>query len=140
MSLIAANEPLQYLQTIETHIKIALPPSLIDKPLNAVKGQLNKTLFQYHEKIGGIPMGYGDLRFPEGKKYGRFFADHPWVHIDIICDFIVFKPNVGDRMYGKVSKVSDNNVAILVFSLFNASISGDELKRSFAFNSSENQW
>jgi hypothetical protein len=94
-----------YLQSIETSIQIALAPSQIDKPLLAVKSQLNKLLFKFHDKLGGIPLCYGEFMFPEGKKYGRFYADHPWVHIDIACNLLVFRPSLGDRISGKIAKV-----------------------------------
>ncbi len=101
-----------YLQVVDATIQIALAPSQIDQPLQAVKAQLNNMLFKYHDRIGGIPLCYGDFLFSEGKKYGRFYADHPWVHIDINCELTVFRPSLGDKIVGKVTKVrslSTNN-------------------------------
>jgi hypothetical protein len=95
-----------YLQSVETQIQVALSPSQIEQPLQAVKVQLNKLLFKFHDKLGGIPLSYGDFLFPEGKKYGRFISDQPWVHIDILCQLTVFRPTAGDKIIGKISKVS----------------------------------
>lgn len=100
------QSPVSYLQSVETYIQIALPPAEINQPLLAVKSQLNKLLFKFNDKLAGVPLCYGEFRFLEGKKYGRFYADHPWVHIDIICDLVIFRPSVGDRIIGKISKVS----------------------------------
>lgn len=101
-----------YMQLVETGFQIALSPAQINHPLEAVKGQLNKLLFRYHDKLAGIPLCYGEFLFPEGKKYGRFHADHPWVHIDITCNLLVFRPSVGDRIVGRVNKVSHDQLKL----------------------------
>ena len=101
------STPVPYLQSVHTSVQIALSPAQIDQPLQAVKAQLNKLLFKFHDKLGGIPLCYGDFMFPAGKNFGRFLADHPWVHIDILCDLLVFRPTAGDKIIGKISKVSD---------------------------------
>ena len=97
-----------YLQAVDTTIQFALAPSQIDQPLSAVKTQLNNLLFKYHDRLGGIPLSYGEFFFAEGKKYGKFLADQPWVHIDVTCELIVFRPSTGDKIVGKVTKVSDS--------------------------------
>lgn len=100
-----------YLQSVQTTIQFALAPAQIDQPLSAVEKQLNDLLFKYHDRIGGIPLCYGEFFFPEGKKYGRFLADQPWIHIDVNCELVVFRPTAGDRITGKVKTVSDCNAS-----------------------------
>ena len=95
-----------YLKLAQTQLQVALSPADTANPLEAVRQQLNTLLFKFSDKLDGVPLSYGDLKFPAGKESGRFIADQPWVHIDVLSDVLIFRPSVGIRISGKISKVS----------------------------------
>lgn len=90
---------------VEIVLKVALLPSDNKYPLEAVKRQLNSLLFKYNEDVEGIPLSFSDLKFPKGKEYGRIIAEHYWLHIDVITKLLVFKPEIGMLLTGKINKV-----------------------------------
>lgn len=93
------------LHLLEVYLQVALSPADTDNPIGAVKRQLNSLLFKYDEKFEGVPICYGDFRFPPGKENGKILGDQPWVHIDIISQIMVFKPTIGATVRGRITKV-----------------------------------
>ena len=90
---------------VEIVLKVALLPSSTNFPLEAVKRQLNLMLFRYNDSVEGIPLSYSQLKFPKGKEYGRILAEHYWLHDDVTTKLLVFKPEIGMPLTGKITKV-----------------------------------
>ena len=62
-------------------------------------------LFRYNDSVEGIPLSYSQLKFPKGKEYGRILAEHYWLHVDVTTKLLVFKPEIGMSLTGKITKV-----------------------------------
>ena len=90
---------------VEIVLKVALLPSSTKYPLEAVKRQLNAMLFKYNENLDGVPLSYSQLKFIKGKEYGRIIAEQYWLHVDVTTKLLVFKPEIGTKLAGKVNKV-----------------------------------
>lgn len=91
---------------IETVMKVALPPSSFEYPLDSVKQQLNDLLFRYNYDMQAVPICYSQIVFPKGKEFGRIMGEQPLVHVDIATRLVIFQPEAGKRIFGKVTKVS----------------------------------
>ena len=91
-------------------------------------------LLNYNEDVQGVPISFSDLNFPPGKEYARILAEQYWLHVDVTTTFLVFKPTIGSTLCGQINKVSDSHVSLLIFGMFNASISSDELVKKYTFN------
>jgi hypothetical protein len=90
---------------VEIILKVALLPASTKYPIDDVKRQLNSMLFKYNEDVKGIPLSFSQLKFPRGKEYGRIIAEQYWLHVDVVTKLLVFKPEIGMTITGKVNKV-----------------------------------
>jgi DNA-directed RNA polymerase subunit E'/Rpb7 len=127
-------------QQSEVTLKVAILPVHSAQPIDAVKQQLNNLLFKYSETLDGVPLSFSDLKFPKGKEYARIMTDQFWLHVDVCTKLLMFRPVVGSIVNGKINKISDNHISILIFALFNASISEQELRKKFTYNASLLSW
>ena len=121
-------------------LKVALTPQQSAAPIEGIKSQLNRMLLKYNDEVGGVPITYTGISFPPGKEYGRILGEHPWIHVDVTTTMLVFQPAVGLTVRGKINKVSDSYMSLLVFGMFNANISEEELAKSYTFKGETNQW
>ena len=124
----------------EIKLKIALSPVNMSFPLDAIKEQLNNMLFKYNSEVGGIPISYSSIKLPQGKEYGCIYGERPWIHIEVTTKLLIFQPVVGIIMKGKINKVADSHVSLLVNGMFNASISGDVMRKKYVFNNTTKSW
>jgi len=124
----------------EIKLKIALSPVNMSFPLDAIKEQLNNMLFKYNSEVGGIPISYSSIKLPQGKEFGCIYGERPWIHIEVITKLLIFQPVVGLIMKGKINKVADSHVSLLVHGMFNASISGDVMRNKYVYNNATKSW
>eukprot|EP01038_Epipyxis_sp_PR26KG_P006694 gene6694-9183_t len=128
------------ISNIKVTLKATVAPTSSSNPLQSVKAQIHQLLFKYNETLNAIPLSYTSLEFPKDKKYARILGDQPWLHIDIVTNFVAFTPTIGKTVIGKIKKVSDSYIAILVLGMFNASIGSEELRKVYTFDSSNQTW
>lgn len=105
------------LKTVEALLKVAILPSESEKPMEAVKAQLNNLLFRYSEDFGGVPVIYHDIKCPPRKEFGRIMNDSYWLHIDIFVKVVLFQPKVGNAVIGQINKVRVKASAIMLLKL-----------------------
>ena len=86
-------------------VKVSLEPQKSGGVMIAVKEKLNNILFKYCEDVQGVPVLYDDLSFLPGKQYARIFGEYAWLHVDVRTTFLVFQPDVGQLLKGRVNKV-----------------------------------
>lgn len=133
-------EAAPFLRLQDVLMKVALYASETTDPVLAVENQMNKHLLRYNHKLGGVPLCFRDVSLVPGKEYGHFFYEHPSVHVDVVGKVLVFAPDVGTLVTGRVTRVTENHVSILVLGLFNASISGAEMKKGFKYVAASRTW
>jgi len=124
----------------EIELKLALSPVNMSFPLDAIKEQLNNMLFKYNSEVGGIPLSYSSIKLPQGKEFGRIYGERPWIHIEVTTKLLIFRPVVGLIMKGKINTVADSHVSLLVHGMFNASISGDVMRKKYVYNNATKSW
>ena len=120
--------------------KVALRPHNCGNMVEAVKKQLNDMLLKYSEEIEGTPVAYSNLELPKGMEYGRILGAEPWVHGDLRATMVVFRPIRGLKLRGMVSAVSDSHVSLLVYGMFNASLSAQDLSKHYRYNYENTTW
>ncbi len=76
-------------RTVEATLKVALHPSQIDRPFEAVQQYINSLLFRYHEDLEGVPVLYSGLKFQNDELYGRILDEFPWIHVDAMCNITI---------------------------------------------------
>ena len=90
---------------VEIILKVALLPTSTKYPIEGVKRQLNAMLFKYNEEVGGVPLSFSTIKFPKGKEFGRILAEQYWLHVDVTTKLLVFRPEIGSTLKGKINKV-----------------------------------
>lgn len=90
----------------EVKFGVALPPSSVSNAMETINQQLYHLLYQYNDRLKGIPIVFSNVRFATGEQAARILGEQPWLHIDLITSVIVFKPTIGSFVLGKVIKVS----------------------------------
>lgn len=122
-------------------LKVALSPHESGAPLEGIKQQLNKMLLKFSDELKGVPITYSDIHFPVGKEFGRILDEQPWIHADVRTTMIVFQPCVGLSVRGRINKVSASYVSLLIYGMFNASISDTQLhSKSYSYREETQQW
>ena len=121
-------------------LKIALSPVNMSHSLDTIKEQLNNMLFKYNSEVGGIPVSYSNITLPQGKEYGRIYGERPWIHIDATTKLLIFQPRIGLIMKGRINTVADSHISLLVYGMFNASISGDIMRKKYVYNITTKSW
>ncbi len=121
-------------------LKAALSPQDLHAPMECVRSQLSKMLLKYSDELKGVPVTFGDIELPPGKEYGRILGEVPWIHVDVCTKVLVFQPAVGLVLRGRVNKLSEGYISLLVFGMFNANVSADEMYKKCIFNDSTGFW
>lgn len=103
--------------SLEIILKVAMEPIEYEDAMSAVKKQLNSILFKFNDVLDGIPLSFAELRFPEGKEYGRILGDQPWIHIDVLTKMVIFKPTIGAKVHGKITAVRTTTLTLTLYSL-----------------------
>ncbi len=98
---------------LTTRVQVAVHPSKSVDALFSIKEKLNNILLKYNENMQGVPLTYENISFQPDKQYARIIGEHPWLHVEITTDFTIFRPIAGQRLFGRVNKVS--KIALLTY-------------------------
>lgn len=132
-----SKSPFRYTSVVT---RVAIEPAKLDSAVEAIKEKLNITLFKYNDDIEGIPMSYENIKFMPGQNIAKIFGESPWLHIVFHADIVVFQPIVGQRLFGRVSKASGTHISLLIYGMFNATISADNMGQNFRFDKTHTRW
>ncbi|XP_063241140.1 uncharacterized protein LOC134541556 [Bacillus rossius redtenbacheri] len=102
---------------------IIIEPSGLSDIKAAVRKNLDAIVNKYDQTLGGIFLGYSNLKLIQSK--GLISYDDSFVHLDISADFYVFSPKEGSVLTGVVTKAIKNHVGCLVHKVFNVSVTND---------------
>ncbi|XP_053718880.1 DNA-directed RNA polymerase I subunit RPA43 [Synchiropus splendidus] len=106
---------------MHTHRKhVALPPMYLKKKRTGIEEELGSELLKFSQSFNGVPLAYDDVRIVG--PHGDIHDDSGYIHMDIEANFILFRPQRGQKLVGKVNKLGESHVGCLVHSCFNASI------------------
>ncbi|XP_012279379.1 ABC transporter F family member 4 [Orussus abietinus] len=81
---------------------------------------LSGTLNNYDSELNGIVLSYKNPKLLT--PLGNILYDTYYIHVDIVADFYVFRPEIGCSLRGFVNKKSNGHVGILVHKAFNVSV------------------
>ena len=130
--------PLRILTTVET--RFCLPPSAMFRPRLTVESILDKRLLRYSRDFfdGAVLMAYANLRLATS---GAIHNGAPSIALCATFDALIFRPRVGTTMTGKVNKIGEGHIGMLVAGIFNASIPASEgITASYAYDHNTGRW
>ncbi|KAM9824100.1 DNA-directed RNA polymerase I subunit RPA43 [Neosynchiropus ocellatus] len=99
---------------------VALPPMYLKKKRTGIEEELGSELLKFSQSFNGVPLAYDNIRIVG--QHGDIHDDSGYIHMDIEANFILFRPQEGRKLVGKVNKLGESHVGCLVHSCFNASI------------------
>ncbi|XP_074127256.1 DNA-directed RNA polymerase I subunit RPA43 [Sminthopsis crassicaudata] len=99
---------------------VALSPRFLDRKRSGLRQLLDQELLRYSESLRGVPVAYDNLRIVG--ELGDIYDDQGHIHLNIEADFVIFCPERGQKLLGKVNKVAPSHLGCLVHGCFNASI------------------
>ncbi|KAK5603064.1 hypothetical protein CRENBAI_009833 [Crenichthys baileyi] len=99
---------------------IALPPVYLNKKRTGIQEELDADLLKFSHSLHGVPLAYDNIRITT--QHGDIYDDSGYIHMDIEANFVVFQPQKGQKLLGKVNKLGVSHVGCLVHGCFNASI------------------
>ncbi|XP_043993895.1 DNA-directed RNA polymerase I subunit RPA43 [Gambusia affinis] len=106
---------------LNTHRRhVALPPVYLNKKRTGIQEELDAELLKFSPSLHGVPLAYDNIRIVT--QHGDIYDDSGYIHMDIEANFIVFQPEKGQKLLGKVNKLGVSHVGCLVHGCFNASI------------------
>lgn len=87
-------------------LAISLLPGALRNSQKAVENNIARLLFKNTPGIGGIMLSYANLKFSKSKNtsgsesaqssgHGWILNELPYIHFDVSCDMMVFRPFVG---------------------------------------------
>jgi hypothetical protein len=114
---------------------VDLPLCQIGNLREAAKLQISERLFKFDSDIQGTVLAYRDIR-PLTPTM-RCYADHPFCHIAMQGEFLVFKPFPGALLPAAVTFVSQSAVSLQIFDYFQAFVDLAELTQKWQFGRAE---
>ncbi|XP_077403860.1 DNA-directed RNA polymerase I subunit RPA43 [Vanacampus margaritifer] len=106
---------------MNTHRRhVALPPVYLNKKRTALREELKAELLKFSPSLQGVPLAYDNIQIV--RRHGDIYDDSGYIHLDIQANFIIFQPEGGQKLLGKVNKLGVSHVGCLVHGCFNASI------------------
>uniref|UniRef100_UPI00398F1C5A DNA-directed RNA polymerase I subunit RPA43 n=1 Tax=Pristiophorus japonicus TaxID=55135 RepID=UPI00398F1C5A len=117
-SFIESPDSCLVLDTYRRHI--ALSPMYLNRKRTGIERQLKTELFRFSESLQGVPIAYDKVRLVG--ELGDIYDDQGYIHLNIEADFVIFRPQTGQKLVGVVNKVAPSHLGCLVHGCFNASI------------------
>lgn len=103
--------------------RVIFHPRFLGNTRKGIEEALKSERNLVSEEFGGALIAYNNIRIQQAM---GLIVD-PYIHFDIVADFIVFNPTVGSTLTGVVHRVFKNHVSLLVYGIFNVSIRKSEL-------------
>ena len=134
----------QCFHKVSTTIYVSLAPVYTQNPTAGIKSQhLDPLLMTYFPSVDGVVLSYSNLRLL-GKDedlsvqagetvMAKVMYDSPFAYLWIAVDFLVWRPQAGDKVEGWVNLQSPSHIGLLIHDTFNASIKRDAIPSDWYF-------
>lgn len=82
---------MSFLQTAKIKIECRIPPKGLSDIPTHINLYLNELLFKYSSKVNGIVLSYNVVGV---SNKNRIYSDCPYVFIECLVDFLIFKTDI----------------------------------------------
>jgi hypothetical protein len=128
-------------------IKAIVPVSLLPSRLRrlhegvtaGVDEQLNALLLTYVPLFEGVVISYRRVHI-HGEPLGCVNGLYPYINFKVSADFIVFAPEIGSQLVGKIKKVGPDLINVLVHGLFTVVLDKTGIPEQYCFDSTTESW
>lgn len=113
-------------------LQVCVHPAWSNNVLKGVQETLNSLLFRYNEALDGVVLAYLDLKIPS--RNAKILAGlSPYFRVNLTAKLLIFSPKMGMMLEGKVNKIEEDYIGVLVLGLFNAAIGVTDIRDCFHF-------
>eukprot|EP00062_Callorhinchus_milii_P014351 gi/632963443/ref/XP_007897888.1/ PREDICTED: DNA-directed RNA polymerase I subunit RPA43 [Callorhinchus milii] len=99
---------------------LALSPMYLQRKRTGIERQLRTELLRFSESFQGVPIAYDEVKLVG--ELGSIYDEQGYIHVNIEANFVIFKPEKGQKLVGVVNKVAPSHLGCVVHGCFNASI------------------
>lgn len=124
---------------VRGELQMSLEPHCLFNIREAVEQHLNRMLLQYDEAMGGIVMGYWNIKTKTENAAILASADQAML-FEFQATFLVFRFGVDSWLIGQVKSVGGEHINILLLNAVNVSIISKDLKDRFKFKEEQCAW
>lgn len=106
-------------------LRVDLPPCYAQKAVEGVGVQLDQRLMRWGQDVEGVLLAYDQLQLQSQK--GSIHPVHAYVRVKANARTLLFRPEIGRRVRGTVTRVGRASVNLTVLGAFHATIKAAEL-------------
>lgn len=111
---------------------VHLMPTALSNPTAAITKELGALVLTYHENLGGVVLALRNLNVPAAPT--RMLFDSPHIHLHVTADVLLFAPQIGVQLSGKVNFLGSTHIGLLLQGVVNVSIMSDKVPDNFLFD------
>ncbi|CEH12311.1 DNA-dependent RNA polymerase I [Ceraceosorus bombacis] len=115
-------------RVVYASFNLAIPPSLLHDPMTALLEIWDSLLIRYIPQLSGVLIAHDEHMFLRSS--AAIDGDGAFATIPAAIKALVWAPQVGQRLEGKLTLSTSSHVSLLVHGTFNASISSMHLPTS----------
>lgn len=139
---------LSCLEKCQIRMSVAMPPEYLSLDAGHKSGAhkfvrsiLNKKILRWEDELQGIPLSYSSLVVNRHSNSNAILYNHSvFAFFEVQFGAVVFRPQLGSTLVGKVNKVSASHIGILALGVFNASIKRERLLSQYEFDNEREGW
>lgn len=130
---------------VPIRLYVSLAPMYLENPEQGImKQHLNPMVMKYNNAVGGVVMGYKDLKILDVKPEEddseylvKVTPDTPFSFTWCSVNLYVWQPQVGDVLEGNIFIQSASHIGLLIHDSFNASIKKNNIPYDWTFVQNE---
>lgn len=129
-----------HFQKCSISMKVALAPAQIGHQSSVIKATLNSLLFKYNLDLDAMPLIYEEIKTTKGNEHSKIIGEQPYLHQNISTNVVMFKPTVGELITGTIIRIAADGIFLVLYGMFNASISCSQISKNYTYNENSNSW
>ncbi|KAI5076114.1 hypothetical protein GOP47_0008179 [Adiantum capillus-veneris] len=123
---------LEWVKLVSAELSVCVHPAWSNNVFRGVQESLNSLLFRYNEDLDGVVLAYLDLKIPSSK--AKILCGlSPYFRVNLTAKLLCFSPKMGMLLEGKVNKIAEDYIGVLVLGLFNAAIGVSDIRNGFHY-------
>ena len=95
------NQPFACFHKVRKALHVTLHPRYLNNLELGLLDYFNKQINKWHPKLNGILANYGKLKLKS--PHGMLMNEEAHIHLDVISDFWIFRPEIGSVIQGTVN-------------------------------------
>ncbi|KAM6502343.1 hypothetical protein JOM56_002320 [Amanita muscaria] len=111
--------------TVRASLVLPLSPVFANSPKAGVQEMLDSMVMRYIQVLRGVLVSHSKITFVT--KTAPVLVDCPYVTCKVYFDAVIWSPQVGMKLVGKIKLSSPDHIALLIHRTFNVSISRDHI-------------